>query len=113
MHELGITQEIVEILSLRANELQPNARIKRVVLEIGKLSAVLPDAIRFCFDLCTEGTPVEGASLQILEPQGQARCRLCKSEMLFEQPFGECVCGGIDLEWLSGGELRIKEMELE
>jgi hydrogenase nickel incorporation protein HypA/HybF len=113
MHELGITQEIVETLSQRASELRPNARVTRVVLEIGKLSAILPDAIRFCFDLCTEGTPVEGASLQIIEPQGKARCKLCSSEMIFEQPFGECACGGIDFEWLSGGELRIQEMEIE
>ena len=108
MHELGITQEIVAI----ASDHSKGARVTRVVLEIGKLSAVLPDAIRFCFDLCSEGTVVEGALLEILETPGRARCRQCGIELLLEQPFGRCDCGNTDLEWLSGEELRIKEMEV-
>ena len=29
-----------------------------------------------------------------------------------ERPYGRCACGGDDLEWLSGEELRIKELEV-
>jgi hydrogenase nickel incorporation protein HypA/HybF len=29
-----------------------------------------------------------------------------------ERPFGRCGCGCTDLEWLSGEELKIKEMEV-
>ena len=36
---------------------------------------ILPDAIRFCFDLCSEGTVAEGAELEIIETPGPARCR--------------------------------------
>ena len=57
MHELGITQEIIAIVA----EHSKGAKVTRVVLEIGKLSAILPDAVRFCFDLCSEGTVAEGA----------------------------------------------------
>jgi hydrogenase nickel incorporation protein HypA/HybF len=70
MHELGITQEIVETVSQKVTELNSQARVIRIVLEIVKLTAVLPDAIRFCFDLCVEGTPLEGALLQIIEVSG-------------------------------------------
>jgi|SRR5208282_3702792 len=108
MHELGITQEIVAIVAERSN----GAQVRRVVLEIGKLSAVLPDAIRFCFDLCSEGTVAEGAQLDIIELPGRARCRACAGAVLLEQPFGQCPCGCSDLEWLAGEELRIKEMEV-
>ncbi|MDG3005450.1 hydrogenase maturation nickel metallochaperone HypA/HybF [Paludisphaera mucosa] len=108
MHELGITQEIVEIVIARAG----GARIARIVLEVGKLSAVLPDAIRFCFDLCSEGTSAEGAVLEILEPPGRVRCRGCAVEFSLDRPFGRCVCGGTDLDWLGGEELSIKAMEL-
>jgi hydrogenase nickel incorporation protein HypA/HybF len=108
MHELGVTQEVVAIVT----EKSKGARVTRVVLEIGKLSAILPDAVRFCFDLCTEGTSAEGAALEILEPPGRARCRSCNGEVLLERPFGQCVCGCSDLEWLSGDELKIKEMEV-
>ena len=108
MHELAITQEIVEILRERAGE----RKVRRVVIEIGKLSAVLPDAVRFCFDLCTEGTPAEGAVLEIVEPPGRARCQPCGGEVLLERPFGRCRCGSSDLEWISGEELRVMEMEV-
>jgi hydrogenase nickel incorporation protein HypA/HybF len=108
MHELGITQEIVALVSERTQ----GARVRRVVLEVGKLTAVLPDAVRFCFDLCCQGTGLEGAELEIREIPGRARCRACAAEVVLERPFGQCVCGGTDLEWLSGEELTIKEVEV-
>ena len=108
MHELGITQEIVALVE----EYAGGRRVSRVVLEIGKLSAVLPDAVRFCFDLCAEGTAAEGAVLEIVETPGLARCRSCGGEVPLDRPFGQCGCGCTDLEWLAGEELRVKELEL-
>ncbi|HZL88309.1 MAG TPA: hydrogenase maturation nickel metallochaperone HypA [Pirellulaceae bacterium] len=108
MHELGIAQEIVDIACSQAH----GARVKRIVVQIGKLSAVLPDAVRFCFDLCTEDTPAAGAALEIIEPAGVARCRDCGDKVLLERPYGECGCGCTDLEWLSGDELRIQTVEI-
>ena len=108
MHELGVTQQIVELVLERAGA----ARVTKVVVEIGKLSAVLPDAVRFCFELCCEGTPLAGAALEIVEPPGRGRCRACGGEVLLERPFGRCACGSSDLDWISGEELRIRAMEV-
>ena len=108
MHELGIAQEVVALVAEHAQ----CKIVTRVVLEIGKLSAVMPDAIRFCFDLCCEGTVVQGARLEIMEIPGRARCRACDREIMLELPFGRCECGGSDLEWLAGEELRVKEYEV-
>jgi hydrogenase nickel incorporation protein HypA/HybF len=63
MHELSITQNIVAIVAEHAQ----GKKVQRVLLEIGKLSAILPDAIKFCFDICSQGTVLEGAMLQIKE----------------------------------------------
>ncbi len=108
MHELAITQEIVDIVCTRAS----GAKIKRIVVEIGKLSAVLPDAVRFCFGLCSENTAADGALLDIIETPGRGRCRQCDAEIIMQAPFSRCECGGTDLDWLSGEELKIKEMEV-
>ena len=108
MHELGIVQQVVEIVA----EASGGARVRRIVLEIGKLSTVLPDAVRFCFDLATEDTVAEGAELEIIETPGRARCLACAAEFTLDQPFGRCRCGSTDLEWLAGEELRIKAMEV-
>jgi hydrogenase nickel incorporation protein HypA/HybF len=108
MHELGITQQIVAIAETRGG----GRKVSRVVVEIGRLSAVLPDAVRFCFDLCAAGTPVEGAELKIIETPGTARCRECGSVVQLERPFGRCSCGCADLDWLTGEELRVTELEV-
>lgn len=108
MHELAITQEVIAAVAEHAR----GARVVRIVLEIGKLSAVLPDAVRFCFELCSAGTAADGAILEIIEPPGRARCRDCDGEVLLERAFGRCACGSTDLDWLSGEQLNIKELEL-
>lgn len=88
-------------------------KVKRITLEIGQLSAVSSDAIRFCFDICCEGTSLAGTDLQIREIPGLARCRHCGSEISLAQPFGICGCGSTELEILQGEELKIKELEVE
>ncbi|OUL22999.1 hydrogenase maturation nickel metallochaperone HypA [Nostoc sp. RF31YmG] len=109
MHELGITQNIVAIVNEHAN----GNKVSRVLLEIGKLSAIMPDAIRFCFDICTKGTVLEGAELEIREIPGLAECNQCGAKIPLEKPFGICQCGSVELNLLTGEELKLKEIEIE
>jgi hydrogenase nickel incorporation protein HypA/HybF len=107
MHELGITRSVVAICAEHAG----GARVKRVTLEIGKLSAIMPEAVRFCFDICAKDTVVEGAALEIIEIPGQAVCRACGAQVALALPYGRCACGGNDLRHIAGHELKVKEME--
>lgn len=109
MHEMSITRNIVSIVSEHARE----RKVTRVRLEVGKLSAVIPEAIRFCFDVVSKGTVLEGATLEIIELPGRARCRACGSEVELHTIVTACSCGSRDLERRQGDELNIKEMELE
>ncbi|MFK0732219.1 MAG: hydrogenase maturation nickel metallochaperone HypA [Gloeotrichia echinulata GP01] len=109
MHELGITQNIVAIVSEHAK----GAKVSRVLLEIGKLSTIMPDAIRFCFDICSQGTVLAGSTLEILEIPGLAKCRQCGAEIALDKPFGICKCGSLELDLINGEELKIKEIEIE
>ena len=108
MHELGITRSVIAICSENAG----GSAVKRVTLEIGRLSAIMPDAVRFCFDICAKGTVVEGASLEILEIQGKALCADCGSEFGLNDLVGRCECGSSDLSIIAGEELKVKEMEV-
>jgi hydrogenase nickel incorporation protein HypA/HybF len=109
MHELSITQNIVAIVAEHAKGM----KVQRVLLEIGKLSAIMPDAIKFCFDVCTQGTVLEGATLEIWEIPGLAKCQKCGAQIPLEKPFGVCECGSTQLNLIAGQELKIKEIELE
>ncbi len=108
MHELSIAQSIVEMVGGRAGD----ARVHRLTLVIGRLSGVMPDALRFCFDICTEGTVLEGATLEMIEPPGRGRCPDCGQEQEMQSFFEVCVCGYAGLDCIAGDELRIKEMEM-
>jgi hydrogenase nickel incorporation protein HypA/HybF len=108
MHELAITESIVEGVLERVGECQ----VSKVVLEIGRLSGVEPDAVRFCFDVSARGTRMEGAALEILEPPVRGRCRACGRD--FEPPdaLPLCDCGSADVDLTGGLELRIKAVEV-
>ncbi|MBV8931267.1 MAG: hydrogenase maturation nickel metallochaperone HypA [Kutzneria sp.] len=108
MHELAITQSIVEAVVDRLGE----ARIASVRLEIGTLSGVVPDSVRFCFDLVTEGTTLAGARLEIDQPGGRARCRSCAEEFSSDYPIMLCACGSADLDVIAGQELTITAVEV-
>lgn len=108
MHELGIALAIMDRVIHRA----ASAKVQSVTIEVGVLTAVLPDALSFAFELAACGTPAEGAELVIRQPPAQATCRACGRFLTLDGPVGRCTCGGIDLDWQSGDELRIVEMEL-
>jgi hydrogenase nickel incorporation protein HypA/HybF len=109
MHELGITQNIVAIATDHAQ----GAQIRRITLEIGQLTAIMADSIRFCFDVCAQGTPLEGATLEIIECPGLGQCRDCGNQLELDQPYGVCDCGSIQIDIIQGEELTIKELETE
>jgi hydrogenase nickel incorporation protein HypA/HybF len=108
MHELGLALEVVEIVTRRA----AGARVVRVVLEVGALAAVLPDALAFSFQLASDGTSAAGAELQIIESPARARCRSCQGEAAYRDILARCACGAGELDWLSGDELKVREMEV-
>ena len=109
MHEMGITQSIVAIVAEQA----AGRKVTRVTLEIGKLAAIMPDAIRFCFDVVAKGSALDGAVLDIIEVPGRARCLDCGGDLVLTEIFERCSCGSRRLERISGEELNIKSMEME
>ncbi|MEU5850771.1 hydrogenase maturation nickel metallochaperone HypA [Saccharopolyspora shandongensis] len=108
MHELAITQSIVDAVLEAVDE----PVIERVHLEIGRLSGVVPDSIRFCFELVADGTRLSTASLDIVEPAGRGECRSCGREIEMDELLARCPCGGVDIAVLAGQELRIKAVEV-
>ncbi|MDE5075807.1 MAG: hydrogenase/urease maturation nickel metallochaperone HypA [Trichodesmium sp. St5_bin2_1] len=49
-------------MSREFSENANNRLVKRVTHEIGELSAIMPNTIEFCFDVCTQGTVLEGTT---------------------------------------------------
>ena len=109
MHELAIAESIAGTVCERAG----GRSVRRVTVRIGALTAVVPDAMRFCFDLAVEGTIADGAELAIEHRPGAARCRTCGLDVRLEHPILLCPCGSADLEVTGGRELQIVSMEVD
>lgn len=113
MHEMGIAMQIVEIATASIPSDFAGARVATVNLKVGKLSAVVPDSLRFCFEAVAKDTALEGAELHITEIPVQAACNACGNAWTIEEPAFACpACGSGDITLLSGRELDIESIEL-
>jgi hydrogenase nickel incorporation protein HypA/HybF len=112
MHEISLCESIRDLLEDQARE-QGFARVNRVWLEVGPLSCVEPEALRFGFDAVMRGSVAEGAALDIVTPKARARCPACNRVCDVERRYEVCPdCGMPGLEVLQGDELRIRKLEV-
>ena len=113
MHEMGIAIQILEIAAASIPPELAGVKVDKVNLRIGRLAAVVPDSLRFCFEIATKDTPLDGATLHIDEIPVVARCRDCNVEWTIEKAVFQCEkCGSGSLEILSGRELDIESIEI-
>ncbi len=113
MHEMSLAEGVLQLISESA---QSNgfSQVKTVWLEIGALAGVEAEAMRFCFDAVVKGTLVEGATLEIVETEGQGWCMACSKTVPLQQRYDPCpLCDGYQVEPTGGLELRVKELEVE
>jgi hydrogenase nickel incorporation protein HypA/HybF len=113
LHELGITQSIVEI-ALRTAAGQQAKKIHSVTLEIGSLAGVVAEALEFCYEACSKGSLLEGSRLIIEAVPAKARCRDCALDYPLTDLLACCpACDSASGDLICGEELRIKEMEID
>ena len=113
MHEMALCEGVLQILVANAKS-QGYQQVKRVWLEIGGLSGVEPEAMRFGFDVVTKGTLADRARLEIIEVPGEAWCMQCSKTVPVEQRFDACPdCGSYQLHVTGGDQMRVKELEVE
>jgi len=113
MHELSLCESILQVLEQSAVS-QGYSRVKTVWLEIGQLSGVELEAMRFGFAAVMRGSLADSAKLEIVELPGQAWCMKCAKTVHVKQRFDKCPdCGSFQLQVTGGEELRIKELEVD
>ena len=112
MHELSLCESLLDILKSEA-ETAKFTKVKRITLELGPLSTVEPDAMRFGFDVVMRGTLADGARLDIVTEPAEARCLGCFELITVSDRLAPCPkCGSTELQISGGDALRIKELEV-
>jgi hydrogenase nickel incorporation protein HypA/HybF len=113
MHELSIACSIVEMVEESLPN--PQTRVKKVFLKIGKLSGVVKDALNFSFEIATQDTKLAGATLEIEELAVIVHCDKCNTDSeLGNPPMFYCKdCGESTANILQGKEMEIVSVEIE
>jgi hydrogenase nickel incorporation protein HypA/HybF len=110
MHEISLLENILEILQSNARS-QGYSQVKKVSLEIGQLSCVEAEALRFGFDVVMKGTLAENAQLEIHQQPSVGTCEQCQQTMAIETFHDPCChCGSFRVTVIRGSELKIKDL---
>lgn len=110
LHELSIAEAIIDVAARQAD----GRRVTKVRVQVGRLRQVVPSALDFSFGLVAEGTPVEGAELEMEEVPVSARCGACGWRGgLPDFPLQCRACGSPEPEILAGEELLVESLDLE
>ena len=113
MHEMSLAESVLELVAAAARR-EAATRVRLVVLEIGQLAAVEPEALRFCFAAVTRDTVAAGAMLEIAEVPGSGWCAQCAATVPMAERHAECPqCGAYPLEATGGTEMRVREIGIE
>jgi hydrogenase nickel incorporation protein HypA/HybF len=110
MHELALADAIVQTCCRHAG----GRDVAKVELKVGRLRQVVPDALAFAFELVAQGTPAEGAELELVEVPVRIACRMCGNETEVESfPLACAHCGDLDVVVVAGEEFHIEALEIE
>lgn len=113
MHEMSLCESILQVIESESSR-QGFDRVKGLWLEIGDLSGVEIEAMKFCFDAIKQRSLAAGAQLNIISIPGRAWCMQCGDNVSVKRRFDACPdCGSYQLQVTGGEEMRIKELEVE
>ncbi|NLY55679.1 MAG: hydrogenase maturation nickel metallochaperone HypA [Firmicutes bacterium] len=111
MHELSIALSLLDLIT---EECQKHGveRLKKIKVVAGELAGVVPEALKFSFEVVSEGTVAEGAELEVEVRPLQAVCQDCGAEFIIENMKFRCPqCRSRDLKRSAGDELFIDYLE--
>lgn len=111
MHEASIAKNMLEIAARAAGE--SSGQVKRVVVSLGELSGIMPDALEFAFDAMKKDMGFEKASLSLQTLPLRAKCRECGLEYAPEGFPAICPeCKSRSFCIIQGEEIYVKELLL-
>ncbi len=113
MHELTLAENILDIVSDSLRD-QPDARVTRISIDIGRLSGVEPDALKFAMDAVVKETFAETAKLEYQFTEGQIRCLDCNRVSPAHNLYSQCShCQSFRVDIVGGQELKVSAIEIE
>ena len=109
MHELSLCEAIAGAVTRHAGG-QP---VTRVLVRIGHLRQVVPDALTFSWQMLSTGTDLEGSVLEVESVPATVACKACGTTTTLDMPIVACgECFSRDVTLLTGEEFAVVSLEL-
>lgn len=114
MHELPITQGILDTAVI-AGQQAGAQRITAIDLVIGALSSVVDDSVQFYFDILSQGTLAEGATLRFRRTPARATCLDCDATFEATLPLAPACpnCGSPAVRVAGGRDFYVESIEID
>ena len=113
MHELAVTQSILDISISHAKEAGAK-RITGINLVIGEFASIVDDSVQFYWDLIADGTIAQGAQLHFERIRGEMTCANCKYSFHPSDTDFACPnCKSQFVQITKGEEFRVDSIDVE
>ena len=113
MHEMSVTESILDIVRRHAEQAQAK-RVLRINLVIGELSSIIDDSVQFYFDYLSQDTVAQGAQLCFQRIGIQVSCQGCGNEWAPSSADWTCPrCGLAQARVVSGREFYVDSIEVD
>lgn len=110
MHELSIAAGILQRVEELAQQ-EGFCAVEELHLEVGQLSGVETESLRFALQSMVGGSLLAGARIRIAEQPGRAWCGVCNERVEVESRAQVCPrCGRPGLSVLEGTGLRLVDL---
>ncbi|MFQ5605018.1 MAG: hydrogenase maturation nickel metallochaperone HypA [bacterium] len=113
MHELAIANSIFETV-MQEMQARKISSVKQVGIQIGVLSCVDAESLRFNFEVITSQTPLSQTRLEIENVAVQGVCRDCAHDFEVHDFVFACPnCHSGHIQVTKGEELQIVYLEVD
>lgn len=122
MHEMPVTQQIVNLAVQAAG----GQRVTAIYLQVGQMSAIVPDSVEVFFDHLSRGTLAEGARLHFEVMPLEMGCLDCgravdlsqwasdRAQVVMARAIAQgCACGSKHLRVTGGVSFGMTRIEVE
>lgn len=113
MHEMSIAMNILDIVQEYA-EKEKATQVKEIELEIGTLSGIEFDALKFALEVTMKTALTKNSKIKIQKVQAKSACIDCKNEFETLNLFEQCPkCQSYSTEIIKGKELQVKSLLID
>jgi hydrogenase nickel incorporation protein HypA/HybF len=113
MHELAVTQSVLEI-SLRHATIAKAKRITHLYLVIGQFASIIDDSVQFYWDIITKDTIAANSQLHFKRMPATMACLDCNHQFQPAKDSLSCPsCNSDHIKVVSGDEFYLEAIDIE